>query len=207
VRERQPEPLDPWLARAAERPLVPLQRLAKGIRDDDDAVNAGGTLPWSNGPVEGHINRLKRLTRQLFGRARLDLLQPCFLLAASDRSDGGYRGAWLHHTGPKVSRTHHQKRPRAIIKAKWRDNQWLDRADRNTDMRDGSVERGASVAGMAAMGARAESPLVEAHDRPPLHRSRPEKKACSRAEVSERCGREPVGCDGTSSASPVGDRR
>ena len=82
VRERQPDQLDPWLARAAESPLVPLQRFAKGLRDDYDAVRAGVTLPWSTGPVEGHINRLKMLKRQMFGRAKLDLLQQRFLLAA-----------------------------------------------------------------------------------------------------------------------------
>ena len=83
VRERQPDQLDPWLARAAESSLVPLQRFAKGLRDDDDAVKAGVTLPWSNGPVEGHINRLKLLKRQMFGRAKLDLLSRRFLLAAA----------------------------------------------------------------------------------------------------------------------------
>ena len=82
VRERQPDPLDPWLARAAASPLTPLQRFAKGLRDDYDAVRAGVTRPWSTGPVEGHINRLKMLKRQMFGRAKLDLLQQRFLLVA-----------------------------------------------------------------------------------------------------------------------------
>ena len=82
VRQRQPEHLDLWLVRAAESSLVPLQRFAKGLRDDYDAVKAGVTLPWSNGPVEGHINRLKRLKRPMFGRASLDLLQRRLLLAA-----------------------------------------------------------------------------------------------------------------------------
>jgi transposase len=82
VRERQPDQLAPWLARAAESPLTPLQRFAKGIRDDYEAVKAGVTLPWSNGPVEGQINRLKVLKRQMFGRAKLDLLEQRFLLAA-----------------------------------------------------------------------------------------------------------------------------
>jgi transposase len=45
-------------------------------------VKAGGTLPWSLGPLEGHINRLKRLNCQMFGRARLDLLVQRCLLAA-----------------------------------------------------------------------------------------------------------------------------
>jgi transposase len=61
---------------------MPLQRFAKGLRDDYDAVKAGVTLPWSNGPVEGHIYRLKMLKRQMFGRASLDLLQRRFLQAS-----------------------------------------------------------------------------------------------------------------------------
>ena len=82
VRERQPDRLDPWLARAADSPLVPLQRFAKGLTDDYDAIKAGLTLPWSNGPVEGHITRLKLLKRQMFGRAGLTLLQRRFVWAA-----------------------------------------------------------------------------------------------------------------------------
>jgi transposase len=46
------------------------------------AVQAAVTLPWSQGPIEGQINRLKRLKRQLYGRAKLDLLARRFLLAA-----------------------------------------------------------------------------------------------------------------------------
>jgi transposase len=82
VRQRQAPQLDPWLARAAESPVVPLQRFAKGLRDDYEAVKAGVALPWSTGPVEGHMNRLKMLKRQIFGRASLDLLQRRFVLAA-----------------------------------------------------------------------------------------------------------------------------
>jgi transposase len=61
---------------------MPLQRFAKGLRDDYDAVKAGLTLRWSNGPVEGHIHRLKMLKRQMCGRASCDLLQRRLLLAA-----------------------------------------------------------------------------------------------------------------------------
>jgi hypothetical protein len=96
VRKRQPDQLEPWLARAAESPLMPLQRFAKGLRDDDDAVKAGVTLPWSNGPVEGHINRLNMLKRQMFGRASLDLLQRRFLLAASGWCSRRYAASGLH---------------------------------------------------------------------------------------------------------------
>jgi transposase len=61
---------------------MPLQRFAQGLRDDYDAVSAGVTLPWSTGPVEGPSNRLNMLTRQMFGRANLELLQQRVLLVA-----------------------------------------------------------------------------------------------------------------------------
>ena len=58
-----------------------LQRFAKGLYEDYDAIKAGVTLPWSSSPVEGHINRLKMVKRQMFGRAHLDLLSRRFLRA------------------------------------------------------------------------------------------------------------------------------
>ena len=81
VRIRQPDCLDGWLARATTSVLSGLRRFAQGLHDDYEAVKAGATLPWSNGPVEGHINRLKLVKRQMVGRARLDLLRHRFLLA------------------------------------------------------------------------------------------------------------------------------
>ncbi len=81
VRQRQPEHLDPWLKRAITSTLEALRRFAKGLYEDYDAVKAGVTLPWSTGPVEGHINCLKMLKRQMFGRARLDLLSRRFMRA------------------------------------------------------------------------------------------------------------------------------
>jgi transposase len=82
VRQRQPTQLDPWRARAATSALPPFRRFAKGLREDYAAVKAGVTLPWSPGPIAGQINRLKMRKRQMFGRARLDLLARRFLLAA-----------------------------------------------------------------------------------------------------------------------------
>src|SRR5262249_24436210 len=81
LRTRQPEPLDTWLQQAATSSLTVFQRLAKSFRRDYAAVKAGLTLPWSSGPVEGHINRLKMLKRHMYGRARLDLLSRRFVLA------------------------------------------------------------------------------------------------------------------------------
>jgi transposase len=81
LRQRQGEHLDAWLARVAQSAIVALQRFAKGLADDYEAVKAGLTLPWSMGPVEGHLTRLKLLKRQMFGRASLALLQQRFVLA------------------------------------------------------------------------------------------------------------------------------
>jgi transposase len=81
VRQRQPESLDPWLQRVSTSTVEALQRFAKGLYEDYDAIKAGVTLPWSSSPVEGHINRLKMVKRQMFGRAHLDLLSRRFLRA------------------------------------------------------------------------------------------------------------------------------
>jgi transposase len=91
VRQRQPDNLAPWLERAASRRSEAFQRFAKRLREDYDSVKAGVTLPWSNSPVEGQINRLKMLTRQMVGRAKLDLLSRRFLLTperAQDQAPG-----------------------------------------------------------------------------------------------------------------------
>ena len=47
----------PVLRRAASSTLDAVRRFATGLYDDYQAVKAGVTLPWSSGPVEGHINR------------------------------------------------------------------------------------------------------------------------------------------------------
>jgi len=75
LRERQGEQLDTWLARVETSGLAPVVSFANGIRKEYDAVKAGLTLEWSNGPTEGHINRLKQVKRQMYGRAKLDLLK------------------------------------------------------------------------------------------------------------------------------------
>jgi transposase len=91
VRQRQPESLDPWLQRASTSTVEALRRFAAGLYEDYAAVKAGVTLPWSTGPVEGHINRLKMLKRQMFGRARLDLLGRRFVRAPGRQQEPAQR--------------------------------------------------------------------------------------------------------------------
>jgi glucoamylase len=47
-----------------------------------DAVTNGLTMPWSSGPVEGRVNHIKMIKRQMFGRAGLPLLRKRVLLTA-----------------------------------------------------------------------------------------------------------------------------
>jgi transposase len=79
VKARDAEALEPWLAAAEGGPLA---GFAEGLRRDLSAVRAALALPWSTGPVEGQINRLKLLKRQMYGRAGLDLLRGRLLAAA-----------------------------------------------------------------------------------------------------------------------------
>lgn len=64
-----------WVAEATSAPISSLASFARGLRDDWSAVVAGLSLEWNNGPVEGAVNRLKMIKRQMFGRANFDLLR------------------------------------------------------------------------------------------------------------------------------------
>lgn len=67
--------LDTWMAAVAADDQPALHSFVLGLRRDQDAVTAGLTLPWNSGPVEGHVNRIKMIKRQMFGRAKPDLLR------------------------------------------------------------------------------------------------------------------------------------
>jgi transposase len=82
VRDRQGARLDAWVADVQASGIDELARFAAGLLTDEAAVRAGLTLVWSNGQVEGHVNRLKLLKRQMYGRANFDLLRQRVLHAA-----------------------------------------------------------------------------------------------------------------------------
>jgi transposase len=73
--------LDKWITAAEASGLPELRSFTTGLRRDQDAVTAGLTLPYSSGVVEGHVNRIKMLKRQMHGRASPDLLRRRILLA------------------------------------------------------------------------------------------------------------------------------
>lgn len=79
VRQRDSSGLDTWLEEASSSPLA---SFARGLRDDRHAVVAALSLPWSNGQTEGQITKLKLVKRQMYGRAKLDLLRARLLGAA-----------------------------------------------------------------------------------------------------------------------------
>ena len=82
VRERHCAALDPWLAACRTGPVPELCNFADSVAKDGAAVRAALTLPWSTGPVEGHIHKLKLIKRGAYGRMKLDLLCQRVLHAA-----------------------------------------------------------------------------------------------------------------------------
>jgi transposase len=82
IRKLSPGTLTAWLARAEASPCPELRRFAEGIRRDEAAVQAAVSERWSNGPVEGHVNRLKTIKRQMYGRAGFILLRARVVRAA-----------------------------------------------------------------------------------------------------------------------------
>jgi len=64
-----------WMERALKTGIHALQRFVRTLKQDISAVEAAVTEQWSNGPVEGYVNRLKTLKRQMYGRAGVELLR------------------------------------------------------------------------------------------------------------------------------------
>jgi len=67
--------LNAWIADASASTVSCIKQFAKGIQADYDAVLAALQLPWSNAQLEGQVNRLKLIKRQMYGRAKFDLLK------------------------------------------------------------------------------------------------------------------------------------
>ena len=75
VRKREGYRLQDWKQQVAQSGLAEVQRFAKGLKRDETAVLAGLTLVYSNGQVEGQINKLKLIKRTMYGRATFPLLR------------------------------------------------------------------------------------------------------------------------------------
>jgi len=82
IARRSVRELDQWLEDAAASELRPFVSLSNGIQADHAAVVNGLTLPWSTGPVEGTVTRVKLIKRQGYGRASTHLLRRRVISAA-----------------------------------------------------------------------------------------------------------------------------
>jgi len=81
IRNLSGDRLPDWMDRVREDNLPALHSFVNGLRQDLGAVTAGLTLPWSNGPTEGTVNKIKLLKRMMFGRAGFPLLRKRILNA------------------------------------------------------------------------------------------------------------------------------
>ncbi|WP_414080120.1 transposase [Streptomyces sp. KN37] len=85
VTELQGQRLPEWIEAArAAADLPSLSRFAQHLERDLDAVIAGLTQSWNSGVVEGHVNRIKMLKRQRFGRAGSELMDLLGSMAAEE---------------------------------------------------------------------------------------------------------------------------
>ena len=64
-----------WIQATKRCEFGALVRFAYGLQKDISAVSAAVDTPWSTGQVEGQINRLKTIKRQMYGRAGFQLLR------------------------------------------------------------------------------------------------------------------------------------
>lgn len=75
IRNRQRDQFDRWMMAAAASPLKEVRQFARNVRNDEAAIRAALAYEWSQGQVEGQLNRLKLVKRSMYGRANFDLLR------------------------------------------------------------------------------------------------------------------------------------
>jgi transposase len=82
LKERNAQPLSTWLRDCQMSGISDLVTFAQGLEKEGSALHAAFTLPYSNGPVEGNINKLKYIKRSMYGRGGFPLLRQRVLKAA-----------------------------------------------------------------------------------------------------------------------------
>ena len=75
VREKKADNYEEWQTEAQSKSLTEFENFAKGLRRDNEAVKNALSEQWSNGQVEGQVNRLKFIKRAMYGRGNFDLLK------------------------------------------------------------------------------------------------------------------------------------
>jgi len=81
-RQRDASALNGWLVQCVVCGIPDLESFAQGLQKDYAAIKAALTLPFSNVPVEGQVNRLKFVKRSMYGRGSFELLRQRFLKAS-----------------------------------------------------------------------------------------------------------------------------
>jgi transposase len=75
IKQREVDRLDGWIEAAKASQIKEMVGFADGLKRDRKAVEGALRYEWSNGQVEGQVNRLKLIKRQMYGRAKFDLLK------------------------------------------------------------------------------------------------------------------------------------
>ncbi|GAC1350762.1 MAG: hypothetical protein NVSMB27_36390 [Ktedonobacteraceae bacterium] len=83
MREHRAEELDAWLSSCVSSRLPDLETFALGLQKEVSAIRAAVLLHYSNGPTEGHVNRLKLIKRTMYNRGSFDLLRRRVLYSES----------------------------------------------------------------------------------------------------------------------------
>lgn len=69
-----------WIERVQHSGTSEITSFANGLLRDYQSIENAISLPWSNGPVEGNVNKLKTIKRQMYGRASFELLRKRLVL-------------------------------------------------------------------------------------------------------------------------------
>ncbi len=83
LRDRNSNGLNEWISTVDNSSIPELQGFANGLLQDFEPVKNAFDYPWSNGPVEGNVNKLKTIKRQMYGRSSLNLLERRLVLSPS----------------------------------------------------------------------------------------------------------------------------
>jgi transposase len=75
MKVQQAKSLEAWIGVCSACEVPELEAFAIGLQRDVPALQAAFSLPYSNGPTEGHINRLKAIKRSMYGRGSFELLR------------------------------------------------------------------------------------------------------------------------------------
>ena len=75
IRLKADLPLSNWLRTCLDSSIPDLQTFATSLQREEPSIRLAIASSFSNGPIEGHDNRLKFIKRSMYGRSNFDLLR------------------------------------------------------------------------------------------------------------------------------------